>query len=610
MPDINEDALEGLDPAFLKENDLLVTSYRDIRWDSMPDLTKLVQTIEGIIVKYKEPNDKIKEALELIYRQILGRYPYLHKFWKRFIAAEYQLYGLKRSINILSQAVSIYPSSIDLWCDYLNVLVVNNSDDHVLIKTQFEAARDAIGEQFLSHPFWDKYLEYSSKQSNTIEYVRQIYDVLIDIPLYQYAKYYKANIEFLREHGIKFDEAHLKKRLARTQSLVRKFWEFESKIKQTSFQIDLEIDKVELQVWDQYLKSAISDPEVKPEIIESIFNRCLVPYCQLEYFWLKYAQWAINRGKAYETLLEIFVQGNKNIANNTSFKTLHLQYISNYCLQIRNNSVLVDTIAGHLSKWPQDRNALIFYFGNLQRIEYKTPLDSTAKNLEEQVLSQQRRYQELLDSCIQGYLHNKENTRRPPLQRLINDYNIDQVAVELIKVTWQRLKQTVQCRKYFNAFSKNAILRRSTPFWVTYYNFEKHQRNFQKLDKFVEELGKSIYLPTIIINDIISDYRSFYLMNASPQEYLESVVDPILSLSFKINDPQGTTLPRDKASFYKSAEYKENGHPAVIVERPQIINDHLEINSQKMQLDLPILRNLEKIGQQPKFNESPDATIF
>lgn len=47
-----------------------------------------------------------------------------------------------------------------------------------------------VGLDFLSHPFWDKYLEFEERQERP-DNVFQLLERLIHIPLHQYARYFE-----------------------------------------------------------------------------------------------------------------------------------------------------------------------------------------------------------------------------------------------------------------------------------------------------------------------------------------------------------------------------------------------------------------------------------
>lgn len=192
------DALRGLDTQFLQDNTALVQAYRGLDWSDISSLTQMVDVIEQTVVKYGNPNDSIKLALETILWQILRKYPLLFGFWKRFATIEYQLFGLKKSIAVLATSVKWFPTSLELWCDYLNVLCVNNPNETDFIRNNFEIAKDLIGKQFLSHPFWDKFIEFEVGQKNWHN-VQRIYEYIIEVPLHQYARFFTSYKKFLNE---------------------------------------------------------------------------------------------------------------------------------------------------------------------------------------------------------------------------------------------------------------------------------------------------------------------------------------------------------------------------------------------------------------------------
>ena len=196
------------------------------------------------------------------------------------IRDRYQLHGLDRSIQTLANSVEAFPTSLELWCDYLNVLCTNNPEETDLIRTKFKVAKSFIGYQFLSHPFWDKYIDFETKNEEWSN-LNGIYQELITIPLHQYAKYCTAYKNFL--HGKnslpEFKDDNLDSKFKRTYDLVNKMWVYESRIKKNFFNLT-ELPKDEIQNWKQYLEFMTENEDklqLKLILVKSIFERCLIP---------------------------------------------------------------------------------------------------------------------------------------------------------------------------------------------------------------------------------------------------------------------------------------------------------------------------------------------
>lgn len=615
------DVLEGLDPSFLKENPQLVDAYKNIRWDSVQSLNALVGCVEKTVLKYKNPNDSIKRAMEGIYRHLLQRYPLLFGYWKRFTAVQYQLYGLEKSIATLGEALASFPNSLELWCDYLNVLCVNSADKVELIRENFLVAKDKIGYHFLSHPFWDKYIEFETKHQEWIN-LNSIYAELLSIPLHQYARYGTAYRKFLADHVEFTPDKNLDIEIRKTHGLVTAIWPFESKIKQGFFNIT-PVSQEELANWDRYLTYVEKDEVAKDfpiKFIECVFQRCLVPCLYYEHFWIKYHNW-LERAKHADllTLIDSYQQGISRLPRSSKrFRYRFLDFLKKSYRKDKELILLIftQTTAACIKLFPNESSLILEYLVLLKRSRFA----SSIKQDEKEISAQQIRYAQELESAVSSYLNGAVD-KGNPLHDMINDVNLPIVVVELIKTTWLTLKNSMQTRKYFNFYGKNRLFRSSTAFWLTYYKFEKSNQNFAKLNRFINDLGTEINLPVTIINDILRDYNSFYLANSNAGMYqtVHSAeedynklysADPILLSQFKSNDPQwvpGRSPNSSITDWYKSKQFKENGHPGILDDKPQISNTIIEFPTRSQgnrRPPLPSFKNLEKMNQQPKYENS------
>ncbi|QLQ82646.1 hypothetical protein HG537_0H04090 [Torulaspora globosa] len=617
----SHDALEGLDPTFLKENAELMDSYRNIRWDSVQSLNGLVGCVEKTVLKYKNPNDSIKRVIEKIYRELLERYPLLFGYWKRFTAVQYQLYGLERSIGTLAEALESFPNSLELWCDYLNVLCVNSADKVEMIREKFLMAKDRIGYHFLSDPFWDKYIEFETKHEEWGN-LNSIYAELVCIPLHQYARYGTAYRKFLADHVEFSAEKNVDVEIRKTHGLVTGVWTFESRIKQGFFNIT-PVSEEELANWDRYLTYLEQNEAAKSlptRFIECVFQRCLVPCLHYEHFWIRYHNWLeVVKQCDLLSLIDSYQQGISRLP--PSCKQFRYRFLDFLKKNYRKDKELIlliftQTTAACIKLFPNETFLILEYLVLLKRTRFA----SSIKQDEREIYAQQIRYEQELQSAVSSYLNGTVD-KGNPLHDMINDVNLPIVVVELIKVTWLTFKNSMQTRKYFNFYGKNRLFRSSTAFWLTYYKFEKSNQNFAKLNKFINDLGTEINLPVTIINDILRDYSSFYLANSNAGMYQKVrdtdeaynklySVDPILLSQLKINDPQwfpGWSQNSNIIEWYKSKQFKENGHPGILNDKPQISNTIIELSSRSQgnrRPPLPSFKNLEKINQQPKYEHS------
>lgn len=612
------DAFDGLDPSFLRDNPQLVEAYRSINWDSVQSLNALVGCVEKTVVKYKNPNDAIKRAMEALYNELLQRYPLFFGYWKRFTAVQYQLYGLEKSIATLERALKNFPNSLELWCDYLSVLCANSANEVDLIRKNFLLAKDKIGYQFLSHPFWDKYIEFETKDEQWGN-VKSIYAELILIPLHQYARYGTAYRKFLNDHKQFGAHGNLDVEIRGTHKLVTGIWPYESKIKQSFFNIT-PVSEEELANWDRYL-TFLMDNEITykfpPRFVESVFERCLIPCLYYEHFWIKFHKW-LEDARRFDlpTLIDSYQQGMRKLPQSCKeFRFCFLEYLQRNYRQDKELAFLAftQTVSSCVKIFPGETVVVRDYLALLKRHRFLSRIDQDEKN----VFDQQASYAKELESAVAAYMEGNVD-KGNPLQDMINDINLPIIVVEMIKTTWLTLRNTMQTRKYFNFYSKNRLVRSSATFWLTYYKFEKSNQNFAKLNKFINDLGSKINLPGTVINDILKDYQFFYLVNSNAGDYQAArigednqnrsySVDPILLLQLKNNDPQWTpgNFHNGGADWYRTKEYKENCHPGIHDDKPQISNSIIECSTKSQgnrRPPLPTFRNLEKINQQPKYD--------
>jgi pre-mRNA-processing factor 39 len=189
----------------------------------------------------------------------------------------------------------------------------------------FERGASCVGLDFLSHPFWDKYIEFEER----VEAHDKIFAILsrvIHIPMHQYARYFeryrqlaqtrplaelapvetlatfraeieaalaqsapgpKAEAEIERDLRLRLDSYHLEI-FANTQTETTNRWTFESEIKRPYFHVT-ELDEGQLTNWKKYLDFEESQG-LFPRI-QFLYERALVTCAHYEDFWFRYARW-------------------------------------------------------------------------------------------------------------------------------------------------------------------------------------------------------------------------------------------------------------------------------------------------------------------------------
>lgn len=201
------------------------------------------------------------------------------------------------------------------------ILLIANFDANRL----FERGADCVGLDFLSHLFWDKYLEFEER----VEAPDRIFAILgrvIQIPMHQYARYIeryrqmaqlrpvtelappelliqfraevdgpaqgippgmKSELELERDMRLRINAYHMEI-LTRTQTETTKRWTYEAEIKRPYFHVT-ELDEGQLANWRKYLD--FEEAEGSYERITFLYERCLVTCAQYDEFWARYARW-------------------------------------------------------------------------------------------------------------------------------------------------------------------------------------------------------------------------------------------------------------------------------------------------------------------------------
>ncbi|KAM0721999.1 hypothetical protein Q7P37_002925 [Cladosporium fusiforme] len=262
------------------------------------------------------------------YDRFLARYPLFYGFWKRYADMEFAIAGTEAAEMVYERGVASIGVSVDLWTQYCGFKVETNHESD-MIRELFERGAESCGQDFQSHPFWDKYIEFEER----LEEQDRIFDILgkiIHLPLHQYSRYFQrysamskqqpfhkvapsdvlaplqaevqqvhsnpADVE--REMRAKIDKYHYEVIFTQTQTEVTKRWTYEQNIKRPYYHVT-DLDEEELDNWGKYLDYEESEGDYAR--IKFLYERCLVSAANYEAFWFRYARWLTMRmGKEQE----------------------------------------------------------------------------------------------------------------------------------------------------------------------------------------------------------------------------------------------------------------------------------------------------------------------
>ncbi|KAJ3184089.1 hypothetical protein HDU85_001940 [Gaertneriomyces sp. JEL0708] len=306
----------------------------DQLWDTVNKNPEDFTSWEYLIREAEGSNGGVSKAssveemtrLRAVYDAFLQRFPLCFGYWRKYADWENSLEGPEKAAEIFERGVTAIPNSVDLWVQYCSFRIENISDNSKSIRELFNRGADAVGQDFLSHGFWEKYIEFEKSKEN-YGAVLAILERVIRIPLPQYAtffeEYSKYSVsrplnELLPANELKKleeevrraplpegqteprtdlqVEATLRQRIhdikseiyMKTQDAVLKRWGFESEIKRPYFHVK-PLDEAQLDNWRKYLTFEENEGDAARARI--LYERCLVACALYEEFWLRYVRY-------------------------------------------------------------------------------------------------------------------------------------------------------------------------------------------------------------------------------------------------------------------------------------------------------------------------------
>ncbi|KAJ5895101.1 hypothetical protein N7495_006792 [Penicillium taxi] len=286
-------------------------------WERLLNTT---EAVDGGVTRNSHP--QAIQMVRNVYDRLLTKFPLMFVYWKKYADREFGFAGTESADMIYERGVASIPTSVDLWASYCDFKV---QTCHVVdeVREIFSRGADSCGSDFLSHPFWDKYIEYEDR-NECPDKVFEILARLIRIPCHQYTRYFQRYRsmspnrplvelvaaekldEFRSEVTVKLGESAMESQIEHelrlridnyyletfqtTQNETNIRWAFESEIKRPYFHVT-ELDESELTNWWNYL-----DFEESQNVFERttfLYERCLVTCARYEKFWFRYARWML-----------------------------------------------------------------------------------------------------------------------------------------------------------------------------------------------------------------------------------------------------------------------------------------------------------------------------
>lgn len=556
--------------------------------DSLPLWTSLIDLVEDSFSKQEFSID-LKVSLYSNFNEFLSKWPLLFGYWKKLTSLTYQLDGLEASLLVLKRSLEVFPNCLELWIDYLVILIGQTDNklmlqdqliDEEFIRNEFEKAVKLVGNVFMGHEVWDKYISWEQsiiKQNNQDnEKIVRILFKSIQVPLYQYSKMYQDfdkeweslsidqlnsitnfNLQTKPEFKVKFNLI-----FNNTQQYVSEIWNFESLIKQKFF--NNEINEEDLKTWENYLNFQISkynsNNSVKNQVI-STFEQCLIPMCKLDKIWYKYL-----------SFLNFIAKEDTKFINSVYFKCC------NYYLSLNNFEIRLNWALFIESNYDDefDRiNEIYLSIIKNNSLKFK-PISTYIKFLV------RNKVKISLENIIDCYLSNDDsildiNEKR--LLNLINDKTLSILVTELFKLNEEKLR-------LYGKYFKLEHLNYSVSFHLQIYNYFKQQRDLDELKLIVHKILNS-NISIIFKNLIIKDYNEFLEFNQEKNDNLNQYYMLKLDLPFNLVSPdrlidQSTNKNLIYPGFQK-------------IDSPTITNMNIdEIANINKIIELPTFKNVEK----------------
>ncbi|VBB72131.1 Putative pre-mRNA-processing factor 39 [Podospora comata] len=318
-----------------------LTSDVEADTDNFENWEKLIracESLDGGLNRNSSP--QALATLRNSYDRFLLKFPLLFGYWKKYADLEFNIAGPESAEIVYERGCASITNSVDLWTEYCSFKMETTHIPH-LVRELFERAATHIGLDFLSHPFWDKYLEYETRQ----EAHDKIFDILkrvIHIPMHQYARYYerfrqlahtrpleelvsaeelvryRAEVEGEAVHlGLQKTELEVERDIRgkidqffyltfqNTQTETTKRWTYEAEIKRPYFHVT-ELDHSQLANWRKYLDFEEAEGDYNRIVV--LYERCMVTCALYDEMWFRYARWMAGQEGKGEEVRNIYLR--------------------------------------------------------------------------------------------------------------------------------------------------------------------------------------------------------------------------------------------------------------------------------------------------------------
>lgn len=636
--------------------------YDDNLWN------ELVQHHEKLIADHKELLKSRTELKNLLYSdmdQLLTKFPYYTIYWKRYVTMVYTLEGLKPSIRVLERAVVSFPYSLDVWVDYINILLENKikSDDEM--GEIFVRASNKVGYHFLGHQFWDLYLGWAKSVygSHSNDYIAILIRI-IKLPLHQYAKYnqefmqlsrlftitdlikkddltaYAKKVGSFEDAGEKLEdyiEAHSEQLvnsyfnaiLVDVESRAHEKWKFESLVK-SDFDLTM-VTQEELNQWTNYLENEENYHRDRKTInnnneIIALYERAIIPTCLSDKIWILYARYLIQNNGDHDRISQLFTRACDHFVP-LDLKNIRYMYAKFIELKSRDfekcKKIYLSLIGKSLTETEPISKYIDFLLlqetddekksGLLQDIINCVFKFNQEQKSSEHVNKKKKASRSSKNNVLNQQSFDIKSSDIRSLYEKLTFWNVGQLIVNVCKYYWLTKKNIKLTRDTLMCFFGTPAVKSSKVYWVFFFKFELCQKNKKNLATLIEEVKTASNLNISDINFLIDQYNSFVFKNFTVTELKQNqrdIIKNILETDFESSMHMKHFLKIRLAEDHDEETInrrlvKENGHPAATCEgRPTLTNPLPVTQSSFATLTahpLPRFRNVEKASLNVKY---------
>ncbi|KAJ5090840.1 hypothetical protein N7532_009524 [Penicillium argentinense] len=477
------------------------------------------------------------------YDRFLAKFPLLFGYWKKYADLEFTIGGTEAAEMVYERGIASIPTSVDLWASYCS-FKAETSHNYEVIRELFERGADSVGLDFLSHPFWDKYIEFEERVEAP-EKITPLLARIVRIPTHQYARYFDryralipirpvaelASAEIISQFRAEFEaassdaatgvemEAALRSRLeaywaeiyTTTQTETNKRWPYESEITRPYFHVT-ELDEGQLSNWSKYLD--FEETEGSYSRIQFLYERCLVTCAHYDQFWLRYARWMAAQPDKDEEVRMIYQRAScfyVPIAN----PTIRLQY------------AYFEEMSNRIDAAKEIHYAILMNLpGHAETIISLAGLSFREGGL---------------DDAIEIY---KTQLESPEVEMSTKAT----LVVEWAYLLWKVQGVPDDARKVFQTNQKYYLDSRA--FWESYLKFEVEQftglthvdNQYERLKQVVADLRSESTLPDDVVKELMQIYMTYLLKQGT-----RNAVRKYMILDREIYGPDSISTVRTKS---------------------------------------------------------------